>query len=319
MAEEIDDAVLIHVGYHRTASSWLQKYLFSHPKSGLRWIGKAKDDHPVRQLIMLRWSEFEPGAVRALFDPYLERVRGRGSVPVVSFERLSGHPCSGGYDSAVIAERLRAVFPEGRVLVVLREQRAAIVSNYKRYVRAGGPATLRDFVLPPSTNNLRVPLFDFRHFEYHHLIRRYRELFGPDRVLTLAYEQFVREPHSFVTAIAGFVGRALGPRLVRNLPYGTYEQETLSPVALLAMRRLNHFVRSEVNPAPALDLRRHRDLKHVAKSRALDALVPNRLAERNEAALRRDAEELVGDRYVESNRITAELTGLDLAGYGYAI
>ena len=318
MAEE-RKPVLIHIGYHRTGSSWLQKYLFQHPKSGFEWIGKAHDDHPVRQVITMRWSEFDPDAVRALFEPYLETARANGNVPVASFERLSGHACSGGYDSVLIAERLRAVLPEGRVLVVLREQQAAIVSNYKRYVRAGGPGTLREFMLPPQSSNLRVPLFDFRHFEYHHLIRRYHELFGADRVLTLAYEQFVRDPQPFVNAIAEFAGVSVGPRRVQNLPYDVKEQETFSPAALLTMRPLNHFVRSEVNPTPTIDLRNHRRLKHVAKSRALNVLVPGPLAHHREAKLERVAAELIGDRYVESNRITAELTGLDLAGYGYPV
>jgi hypothetical protein len=311
--------VLIHIGYHRTGSSWLQKHFFTHRKSGFEWIGKSQDDHPVRRVITMRWSEFDPQRMRALFDPYLAAARSNGKIPVVSFERLSGHACSGGFDSVAIAERLRAVFPEGRVLIVVREQEAAIISNYKRYVRAGGPERLRDFLMPPQTTNLRVPLFDFRHFEYHHLVRTYQQLFGEDQVLTLAYEQFARDGQLFVRSIGEFAGLTLGPRMVRNLPYATKEQETFSPKALIVMRPLNHFVRSEVNTAPTLDLQRHQTIKHLAKSRLLDFLVPKILASRSEAKLRRVTSDLVGDRYADSNRATAALTGIDLGGYGYAV
>ena len=42
-----------------------------------------------------------------------------------------------------------------------------------------------------------------------------------------------------------------------------------------------------------------------------------RLATGADARLRRVVEAIVGDRYVESNRETGELTGLDLASYGW--
>ena len=61
---------------------------------------------------------------------------------MVSFPRLSGHPYSGGYDSRMIADRVAEVFPEARILIVIREQRSMIVSTYKQYVNAGGEARL---------------------------------------------------------------------------------------------------------------------------------------------------------------------------------
>ncbi len=313
------DAILVHVGYHRTGSSWLQKFLFAGDGTGLRWVGKAADDHPVRKLILARWSEWDPRASRAEFDALFAPILADGLVPVVSFERLSGHAVSGGYDSGAIADRLRQVFPEGQVLIVIREQRSAIVSNYSRYVKAGGPESLREFLDPPFTTNLRVPWFDFRHFEYHHLIRRYSELFGPEALLVRTYEQFVREPREFVTAIADFAGRPLGQTVLDSLPYDTHVQGTLSPTSRLVLRHLNRFVRSEVNPAPLVDLDKHRTLKRLSRHRFFEVAIPETVAARNEKSLHRVAAEIVGDRYVESNRVTAELTGIDLGGYGWQV
>jgi len=50
-------------------------------------------------------------------------------VPVLSAERLSGNPDSGGYDSVHVAEYLAATFPEARVLIVIREQADMLVSR----------------------------------------------------------------------------------------------------------------------------------------------------------------------------------------------
>jgi hypothetical protein len=313
------EPVLVHVGYHRTGSSWLQKNVFLEKTTGLWWTGKSKDDDPVRRLITARWSEFNPEKLRRRFDHRFDQIREHGLVPVVSFERLSGHPCSGGYDSAEIASRLHQVLPEGRILIVIREQQDAIHSNYKRYVRAGGTGSLEQFVFPPTTSNLRVPLFDFRHFEYHHLIRRYRKLFGEDAVLVLAFEQFREDPRTFVAEIGRFAGRPLTDEVLDSLPYDEHEQLGLSQSEFVLLRRLNRLVRSEVNPVPLVDLDRHSGLKNFVQHRAVGTVVPGALVRRSEDSLRRELAQVADGRYAESNRLTAELTGLDLAGFGYPV
>jgi sulfotransferase family protein len=315
------DPILVHIGYHRTGSSWLQKYVFAKPQTGFRWTGKRNDDDPVRRLITLRWSEFDPVKLRRRFDYRFEQIRERGLIPVVSFERLSGHACSGGFDSGEIASRLHQVLPEGRILIVVREQQSAILSTYKRYVRAGGTGSLMQFVCPPTTSNLRVPLFDFRHFEYHHLIRRYQKLFGEEAVLVLTFEQFQQDPRTFVARIGQFMGRPLPEEVLDRLPYDHDEQPGLSPSEHVMLRRLNQFIRSEVNPVPLVDLELHQAMKRLVrpKDAAVGRLVPSALAERSDASLRREVVQVVSDRYAASNRRTAELTGLELARFGYAV
>jgi hypothetical protein len=43
------------------------------------------------------------------------------------------------------------------------------------------------------------------------------------------------------------------------------------------------------------------------------------LSDRSERRLREAVAAAVGDRYAESNRATAELFGVDLAGYGWPV
>ena len=147
------------------------------PRSSPATVDKAAPDHPVRQLVGARPFEFDAASSRAAFDPLLSKVEDEGLFPVVSFERFSGNPFSGGYDSKEIANRLAEVFPGARVLVVIREQRSMIVSTYKQYVREGGALPPRKFMLPPASKSMRVPWFDLRHFEYHHLLDQSLKLF----------------------------------------------------------------------------------------------------------------------------------------------
>jgi len=311
---------LVHIGYHKTGTNWLQEEVFGDPSTGYRWLGKRPLTHPVHRLVRDRPLEFDAGALREEFEPMLRSAEDAGLVPVVSFPRLSGHAFSGGYDSQELADRLAAVFPESRVLIVIREQRSMIVSAYKQYVPAGGVCTVERFIAADPESR-RVPRFDFGHFAYHRLIRYYQSLFGRDSVLVLPYEQFVRDGRGFVAAIGQFAGRAIPDEVLDALPYGTRSNRAQSALAVELSRPLNLFgPRSDLNPAPVFQSRL---LFSLAKQiRRLDPSTMPALRERaahSESELRRIVDEDVGDRYVESNRTTAELTGIDLAAFGWLV
>jgi len=309
------DRVLLHVGYHKTGSRWLRALFFGNPATGLGWTDKDGVDHPVRKLVAARPLEFDAGQSRAEFAPLLQRIVDAGLSPVVSFERLSGNPFSGGYDSKEIADRLVQVFPGARVLVVVREQRRVIVSTYKQYVREGGALSPTKFMLPPTSRSIRVPWFDLRHFEYHHLLGYYRQLFGAESVLALPYEQFAADPRSFVARIASFAARPLSEETLDSLPFGTRTNPGPPATAIAARRVLNGLgVCSDLNPAPPLPSPLFWRLgKRIDRL----SLAPQQAVEHEEAKLRRAVVATVGDRYVESNRRTAELIGVDLASYGW--
>jgi Sulfotransferase family len=309
--------LLLHIGYHKTGSRWLRFLFFGNAQTGFGWVDKTAPDHPVRRLVGARPFEFDADSCRAEFDPLLRRLEDDGLFPVVSFERFSGNPFSGGYDSKEIADRLAAVFPEARVLVVVREQRSMIVSTYKQYVREGGALPVRKFMLPPTSKSMRVPWFDLRHFEYHHLLGYYRRLFGPEAVLALTYEQFVAEPSAFVEQIARFAGRPLSSEVLASLRFDLKANPGPPATAIAARRVLNEIgVRSDLNPAPPLA---SPAFWRLGKRIDRLSLAPPQTVAREEAKLRRTVEETVSDRYVQSNRLTAELIGVDLGAYGWMV
>jgi hypothetical protein len=309
--------ILVHIGYHKSGSGWLRRLFFSNPETGFGWVGKKSRKHPVRRLVGARPFEFDAAQSRAELDQLLQPIAEAGLLPVVSFERFSGNPFSGGYDSKEIANRLAEVFPEGRILVVIREQRSMIVSTYKQYVREGGATEPQKFVKPPVSKSMRVPLFDLRHFEYHHLLSYYRNLFGPDRVLAMTFEQFVADPAAFVAEIGRFAGRPLSSEVLGRLPFDTRSNPAPPATSIAVRRRINQLgVRSELNPAPLFG---SSALKSLGRRIERSNLVPQRVVQKEELKLREAVATTVGDRYVESNRLTAELTGIDLASLGWML
>jgi Sulfotransferase family len=313
--------LLVHIGYHKTGTNWLQEELFGNPRTGYRWLGKQPLTHPVHTLVRARPFDFDAAAVRSQFEPMLADAEREGLLPVVSFPRLSGHPYSGGYDSRLIADRIAQVFPEARILIVIREQRSMIVSTYKQYVNAGGEAKLEHFLQPSKQREWRIPGFAYGHFAYDGLIGHYRSVYGADAVLVLPYEQLVADGPGFVEAIARYAGREIPPDEIAGLPFEVRSNKAQSALAIDVARPLNRFRRrSDLNPEPLLESRLLS--KAAARIRRADLLrspVTRKLATRNEQRLRDDVAAAVGTRYVASNGETMRMTGIDLGALGWQV
>lgn len=298
--------VLVHVGLHKTASTWLQKRLFA-AECGCGYACPWSIDELARLLVDPHPFVFDAEQARAGLQEGILQVRGEGHVPVVSCEELSGNPQSGGYSSRLVAKRLARVLPEARILLVLREQESMLRSVYKQYVRMGGAASWRQY-FHPTSRGPRVPRFRFEHFEYHHLVSCYQELFGIDRVLVLPMERLSKDPRGFVASISIFAG-VPEPDCPSMEP--EYSSRLASTVAL--QRRLNRiFGHSSVNPGAPFhtwSLERWYD--------RLDRITPRWISDRSEEGLRRFIEGETADRYARSNALVAEVTGIDLESFGY--
>jgi Sulfotransferase family len=313
--------VLVHIGYHKTGSSWLQHSVFENAASGYASVGHETPSHPLRRIVAEHPFQYDTAGVRGGLESLIEGAEARSLFPVASLERLSGHPFTGGHDSRQIADRLREALDDAGVLVVIREQRSVIVAVYKQYVKAGGTASIAQFLEPTRDRAARANLFDFRYFEYEHLLGYYRALFGPERVLVLPFEAFVRDGHAFVRRIGAFTGRPFPEEFLARLAYGSRDNKSISGLSITALRQVNRFApRTELNPGPAIESRAASWLtKRLKKPNVLETPFARSLAASADAKLRRIVDEAVGERYADSNRRTAELTELDLASYGWPV
>jgi hypothetical protein len=265
-----------------------------------------------QRLIAVNAFDFRPKRIRKQMERQIGRAQAKGLVPVLSSERLSGEPQFGGYDSEIIADRLATVFPNARILVVLREQTSMFLSIYKEYIRRGGAASLRQYLATPR-DGYWLPQFRFEFLEYHRLIRYYQDLFGAESVMVIPYELLRRQPDIFLRQIGEFVEVPAIQRQVRPV------NVSLSAFALALKRHANRYfvLDGPVNPAPPFDFPASNEVLE-RMCRMLDTILPVALHDRHERRWRCQAAREVGTRYAESNAVTAELTGLDLRVFGYA-
>lgn len=306
------DRLLVHVGYHRTGTTWLQQAFFPQPSSGflLPWDRAWVNE----ELVLPKPLVFDPERLGPRLEKGRARARQDGRIAVLSNERFSGNPHSGGYDSGILADRLHRLFPDARILMVIREQRDMIRSIYYRYVFEGGVERPEGYLQPPRAGRMRIPLFDFDFYAYHRLVAYYQQLFGRERVLVLPYELLRHDARAFVARIAAFAGAA-----PPGEPPAERRNPSLSSLAMAIKRPLNRWlVRDALNPAAPLSFERSNHLLLRGLGR-LDRALPAGLQRVGTSRLRAVVARETAGRYAESNRRTAALTGLDLAAWGYEV
>ena len=123
---------LVHIGFHKTGSTWLQHELFTPDSDRFfplapdrsvdqrKYLGKrfVRDD----ERYLLSSFDMNTAAIRQAVEAVLGKNDPGDRVPFLSYERLSGNPHAGSFDARVIAERIRAAFPDARIFIVVREQ-----------------------------------------------------------------------------------------------------------------------------------------------------------------------------------------------------
>ena len=304
---------LVHIGYHKTATSWLQRQYFGDPALGWRLC-----DRGVVGRALINWHPLDFDAGVACETLHTWRAESAdGAVPVLSHERLSGYPHSGGYDSKELAERIASVLPDARILIVIRKQRDMLHSNYRQYVVDGGACKLESYLHPAALGNSRVPAFTPAYFEYDRLIRCYRRLFDANDLLVLPYEMLGARPRAFLQAIERFAGVPPG---AQPAPIDeSFVNPGRSAIGIALLRWANRLAhRNDLNPAPLVE--------SAALSRfggrlagTTDRRLPRRLGTGLDHRQRAIIAAYARDRYGDSNRRTSALSGLDLAEWGYDV
>lgn len=294
----------------KALSSWLQRELF-HPPSGYTTV--LDPIGSMLSFIHPRPFDFDSVEVARVLQPALTQAASEGFVPVITSESLIGNPNTGGANSVEIATRLHATLADAAILLVIREQQAMLRSLYKTFIMYGRPHSLPALLDP--VGEYELPPFDLDFLRYDQPVEHYRRLFGKDRVLVVPYELFQTDPGAFLDHLARFTGASHAAQL----PVGRVVNAN-APLVHLERERLRNCL-TEGGPYNYLGLRRQTEERRIARIRRtarrgpprllapLDRRLERRFAARSEAA--------IGDRFRSGNAWLSELTGFDLASFGY--
>jgi sulfotransferase family protein len=315
--------MLIHIGYHKTATTWFQTELFTAASTVFAPVSRrrsyqstlATDFFQGRDGYLLSPFNDNREAIRAELREFeLESDAVAGKIPVISHERLSGNPHASGFDAAIIARRLAGIFPKARVFIVIREQTQAIISSYFQFLKGGGTRSLESYL--NTGYDGKLPGFSPHHFDYQALIAEYMRLFGTDRVQVLPYEMFVNDPGAFFERLGEFVGHSFD---LHSLPLDRRAHERERVYLAYRSRWFNRFLTcsslngysSASSPLMSAVVRAGRGM--------LARILPGSLDETMRQRLEGEIAQWVGDRYVAGNQHLSQTTGLNLGVYGYRL
>jgi len=313
--------LLIHIGYHKTASTWLQQKLFTSASDVFEPFSLTDSGHSTLANYFIYDDEgyvlspFENNEVRIQkeieniirFKPNLYN-----KIPVISHERLSGNPHASGFDAKKIAFMLRNTFADAHILIVIREQSSFILSNYFQYLSQGGTCSLKRYL------NFRYdgkrPFFSPCHVTYLPLISTYYHLYGKDNVTVLPYELFKTKPSVFIST----VGKALNADIL--IDDRLFNQEINKRTFYFAA----YYLRSLNNLRKSSSLNNFSSYSNKYTAKASDtfvnmagAVLPLHLNIKLRRKFRLQVDNWVGNRYAESNKELSKLIGIDLSEYGY--
>lgn len=307
--ESLHPPTLIHVGYIKTGTTYLQNQILSQPDSGLELAaGQATRAQTVHNILLADDYEFNATDIRDKMEDIASPIRARGSIPVWSEETLLGNPPSGRYDGFSNARKTKAIFPDARILITVRRQQSIALSMFREYILGNGTLPIKSFVGTGQEALSFTSILRPEFLLYDRAIRHYQELFGADRVLVLPQEMLASDPKGYVSLLSSFVGRG-------GLTASLHRREHVGEGDLaLAIRRIANRLIVNDHTTPG----RQGVVKLVNRAiRLVNKLTPQRV----NAKLSQRSKDIVKARYtgfyIASNRETAKLTGLNLKDYGY--
>lgn len=304
--------LLIHIGLHKTGSTWLQKRVFA-AKHGheIAYCGDVKLIHA--QFILPDSDEFDPEAPRRTFAPLLETAAQAGQLAVISDEALGGRPFHAKFMRETHAARIAAVFPNAKILITIREQRRIIYSIYGQYLRFGYTSSLEDFLAPAPEGSFLHPVLDRGFYDYARLIRAYERHFPADNILVVPMEWMVADPDGFLRFLSERTGVTLSPVGARQA--ARIDNPALSDLAYAVLRQANRLVAQDARGL----------VGHVTRFNPnaiafwVDRMTPAGLRRSMHAARMALIDRTIGDTYAASNRVVSDRIGHDLAAYGYRV
>ena len=278
---------LIHIGFAKTGTTFLQQWFAAHPRLSFT-VGGVAGFRSVYEISRTGWSAGSDVLYRVTSSESLAAPHRETGQSLIDYERDAD--VSMATLQARVCDTLATLFPSATVLVVTRGFRSMIVSSYSEYVRSGGSVPFEDLIAAAlgQRDGLEA-LLRREPWHYDHVLDLYRAAFGPENVIAMPYELLRDDPDRFTRSLEDRLGiehfaadrdrvrTALSaeemywyPRITRNirrvLPRGMFEKYVNGvtnnrlrlPILLLQRIRPGRSVNGDAVPQALLDAMRGR-------------------------------------------------------------
>jgi len=293
--------VLFHLGYPKTASTWLQDNIFGFESEKFICPWGARAGHAIDHFVLTSGFVFDPQVVRSELQESILQSMDSDRVVVISEETLIGDICAERYWGLETIRRISLCFPNAKVMLCIREQKKIIYSAYGEYIRGGGTQTIRQFIETDKSRPGTGPVCRSDALLYDSVISHLQKVFGEDSVLVLPTELLASDPKGFVQRLLAFLDL----------------EGEVSPHESVAHVGLGAFTLAVARFANQVRLSQFKNWNFFL--RVLDKVIPKSLNKVVELKNRSIVAEFVGDTFNASNQKTSKLISQDLSDFGYSI
>jgi len=224
----MENIPVIHIGLAKAASSLLQKHLFYkhneirnlaiYPEGNLGSGESIKEPDCIYlrdpdlkkfydRLCMTYSINYNEEKEIELYHSLIKRYNDNKPI-IFSNERITSvfyaYP-----DIIIKANRLKNIFGEAKIILILRRQIDIIISQYRdhpfdpRNFSIGKPVNINQFVTILNESN---DLIYLESLKYSKIIDHYSKLFGKENVGVFLFENLKKNPKEFISNIATFIG-----------------------------------------------------------------------------------------------------------------
>ncbi len=243
----------LHIGYQKTATTWLQTDIIPALPDVAPLAKPALIDRGYRDVLDRICSDrdgtFDAGALR----DRIGRIHESNGLTdhrkrLICYEHLCGELFSG-WDTIRVLDRARNVFGPTKIIATIREQKSMVESLYRYYLQCGGSLDLADFLFRPSSpavSNSGVPGWQIK-FSYDRVMTYCQSLFGEENVRFLPFEWIRKDTCRFLKAYFGFFGVDVPASLADR---DQARNEAMSFYGSSALRVLNQYRSTKYSDAP---------------------------------------------------------------------
>jgi len=307
--------LFIHVGLHKTGTTFLQHEVFPKLKS-LQLLEGGETANWLRRLATEEDSSFDPAVYQEYFYPLVE-----AGPTLISHEGLSGATYLRYVNQTRTADRLLRLFPHANIILSIRRQDTFLVSLYLNFIEGGGSASLAKF-LGYENGKFINEYWAYGHqvnlpmFRFDYIAQLYADRFDGG-ICILPFERMTNDIADYMQCLCQYVGEAEVPavrNIVHNKSYGKYQ--------LLLARALNRFFLSPMNPDGIIPEFGLPGLKVYSLKSVLGNNWTHRLLNskpRNKVVMPEKLARAVMEYYSPSNAALEEKWRLGLRRWGYIL
>lgn len=300
--------ILVHVGFPKCASTAMQRHLFNDRNLGFVAPLGEQTIHLLEHCRAIDTFEFDKSLplIQKQYEAAMDQDV--NIINVFSHEHIFLRPYAGESTVREGIRRLKAIFPNAKFLLIIRNQKSIITSSYREFLRSGNTATFREFIGDrPKRLGYQKGICRIYDFRYDALITHMYQKLGKENVIVFPFEELKKN------SLPSTLGAYFPAQILSNVPKSSFElpQERSKRNGDFLVLPFFNRLRKPFDQETRLNRLIYGAAAIVAGA------IPPKFSQRLDKKYSDLYEQHLGSFFTESNAATSKLLGKNLSELGY--